>query len=140
MRAMRIVSIGECTIDHYIDLQKEYVGGISLNFAVHSKRSGAEHVSFISRIGNDHGNKILQTLDRENIDSSHVKSVEGANARQNITLTSTGERIFPEGSYQPGVLENFQLNENETQFVQSHDLVASSMFQQLEPLFRQMMS
>jgi fructoselysine 6-kinase len=145
MRAMnsaplRIVSIGECTIDHYIDLKQEYVGGISLNFAVNCKRSGAEHVSFISRIGKDSGNKILQALERENVDSTHVKTVEGTTARQNITLTSTGERIFPEGGYQPGVLENFQLTENEIQYVQSHNLLASPMFQQLEPLFRQMMS
>lgn len=137
---LRIVSVGECTIDHYLDLQKEYVGGISLNFAVHCKRSGAEHVSFISRIGKDSANKILRKLERENVDSSHLNAVDGITARQNITLTAAGERIFPEGGYDPGVLRNFDLNEADIQFVQSHNILASPMFQQLESLFRQVMS
>ncbi len=137
---LRVVSIGECTIDHYLDLQKEYVGGISLNFAVHCKRSGAENVSLITRVGKNDGSKILQKLAAEKIDSSHVKTLNAPTARQNITLTSSGERIFPEGGYDAGVLENFQLSEAEIQFMQSHNLLASPMFQQLEPLFRQVMS
>ena len=135
-----IVSIGECTIDHYLDLQKRYVGGISLNFAVQCKRSGAENVSLITRIGKDDGDKILQTLQRENVDASQVKKQNGATARQNIVLTPAGERIFPEGGYDPGVLANFQLSESEIQFVKSHSIVASPLFQQLEPLFRQVIS
>ncbi|MCI0618794.1 PfkB family carbohydrate kinase [bacterium] len=137
---LRIVSIGECTIDHYLDLQKEYIGGISLNFAVHCKRSGAKDVALITRIGKNDESKILQKLAAEKIDSSHVKTLNASTARQNITLTATGERIFPEGGYNSGVLENFQLSDAEIQFVQSHNLLASPMFQQLEPLFRQMMS
>jgi fructoselysine 6-kinase len=137
---LRIVSIGECTIDHYLDSQKQYIGGISLNFAVHCKRSGAEDVSLITRIGTNDENKISQKLAAEKIDSSHVKTLNASTARQNITLTATGERIFPEGGYDTGVLENFQLSDAEIQFVQSHNLLASPMFQQLEPLFRQVMS
>ena len=137
---LRVVSIGECTIDHYLDLQKEYVGGISLNFAVHSKRSGAENVSLITRVGKNDESKILQKLAAEKIDSSQVKTLNASSARQNITLTTTGERIFPEGGYDPGVLKTFQLSDAEIQFVQNHNLLASSMFQQLEPLFRQVMS
>src|SRR5262245_1185684 len=130
MRAMRIASIGECTIDHYMDLKKEYVGGISLNLAVHCKRSGAEHVSFISRIGKDDGDKILKALEYNNVDTSQIKRVEGPAARQKINLTSSGERIFPPGGYDPGVLENFQLDEAEIRFVQSHNILASAMFEQ----------
>ncbi|MCI0446717.1 PfkB family carbohydrate kinase [bacterium] len=137
---LRIVSIGECTIDHYLDLQKQYIGGISLNFAVHCKRSGAEDVSLITRIGKNDESKILQKLADEKIGSSHVKTLNASTARQNITLTTTGERIFPEGGYDSGVLENFQLSDAEIQFVQSHNLLASPMFQQLEPLFHQVMS
>lgn len=137
---LRVVSIGECTIDHYLDLQKEYVGGISLNFAVHCKRSSAENVSLITRVGKNDGSKILLKLAAEKIDSSHVKTLNASTARQNITLTTTGERIFPEGGYDPDVLKNFQLSDAEIQFVQSHNLLASPMFQQLEPLFRQVMS
>ncbi len=137
---LRIVSIGECTIDHYLDLEKQYVGGISLNFAVHCKRSGAEDVSLITRVGKNDERKILQKLATEKVDSSHVKTLNASTARQNITLTASGERIFPEGGYDPGVLKHFQLSDSEIQFVQSHNLLASPMFQQLEPLFWQVMS
>jgi fructoselysine 6-kinase len=137
---LRVVSIGECTIDHYLDLQKEYVGGISLNFGVHCKRSGAENVSLITGVGKNDESKILQKLAAEKIDSSHVKTLNASTARQNITLTASGERIFPEGGYDPGVLKNFQLSDVEIQFVQRHNVLASPMFQQLEPLFRQVMS
>jgi fructoselysine 6-kinase len=140
MKPLKIVSVGECTIDHYLDLQKQFIGGISLNFAVHCKRSGAENVSLISRIGKNDEHRILQKLAVEKIDSSHVQTLNGSNGRQNITVTVSGERIFPKGGYHPGVLNNFRLTGSEIQFIQNHNVLASSMFQQLEPLFRQVMS
>jgi sugar/nucleoside kinase (ribokinase family) len=139
-RPLKIVSIGECTIDHYIDLNQHFVGGISLNFAVHCKRSGAEEVSLISRMGKSDEKRILQKLAKEKVDSSHVQALEKSTARQNILLTAHGDRIFPTGGYDPGVLQDFQLNEDEIRFAQSHNIVASAMFEQLEPLFCQTMS
>jgi fructoselysine 6-kinase len=137
---LKIVSVGEITIDHYLDLQKQFVGGISLNFAVHCKRSGAEDVSLISRIGKEDEHTILQKLTDEKVDSSHVKALYGSTARQNIQLAVSGERIFPEGGYDAGVLNNFQLSESEIDFIRSRNVLASSMFQQLEPLFQQVIS
>lgn len=136
---LRIVSVGECTIDHYLDLQKQFVGGISLNFAVNCKRARAENVSFVSRIGTDHSDRILKKLADENVDASHVSVAQGTTARQNITIAENGDRIFPTGGYQSGILENFQLDEEYIRFVQSHNLIASALFQQIEPLFQQVM-
>lgn len=136
---LRIVSVGECTMDHYLDLQQQFVGGISLNFAVHCKRSGAEHVSLMSRIGADHGARILQKVEYEGIDASYVTMLPGATARQDITLTPTGERIFPPGGYQPGVLQGYRLHDDELHFVQRHNVLVSAMFNQVELLFRQVM-
>jgi len=93
----------------------------------------------MSRLGDDYGARILQELARENIDSSHVTMLPGATARQEITLTANGERIFPPGGYQPGVLEGYRLNEAELIFVQRHNLLASALFKQVEPLFFQVM-
>lgn len=136
---LRIVSVGECTIDHYLDLQKEFAGGISLNFAVNCKRSGAENVSLVSCIGEDHGLRILQELASEGVDVSHVTMKPGATARQNITLAASGDRIFPHGGYQAGVLDGYQLNDNELEFVKCHNILSSALFTQVEPLFRQVM-
>ncbi|HET6266121.1 MAG TPA: PfkB family carbohydrate kinase [Acidobacteriota bacterium] len=137
--SLRLVSVGESTLDHYVDLQTRYVGGISLNFAVQSKRSGAEKVALVSRVGEDQDGRVQQVLAREGVDISHLKTMHGKTARQDILLTWNGERVFPPGGYDPGVLENFKLNEEEMSFVQSHDVIASGLFKQVEPLFEQMM-
>jgi fructoselysine 6-kinase len=136
---LRIVSVGESTIDHYLDIGKQFVGGISLNFAVNCKRTGAEDVSLVSRIGTDHGARLLEKLKQEGIDASRVTTKQGETARQDITLTKDGERIFPTGGYHPGVLNDYRMNRSELQFIQSHDIIASAMFRQVEPLFFQVM-
>lgn len=126
-------------MDHYVDLQREFVGGISLNFAVHSKRSGAENVSLVSQVGDDHGAKILQELAREGVDVSHVTMKPGATARQNITLAASGDRIFPPDGYQAGVLDGYHLNDTELEFVKRHNVLSCALFTQVEPVFRQVM-
>lgn len=137
--AMSIVCVGECTIDYYVDLQREFVGGISLNFAVNCRRSGAESVALVSRVGEDHGSKILQELSSEAINASHVTMEPGATARQNIVVAPGGDRIFPPGGYQPGVLDDYRLNDSELEFVKRHNILSCALFTQVEPLFRQVM-
>jgi len=135
---MRLASVGECTIDYYRDLQKEFVGGISLNFAVHAKRCGANSVSLISRIGTDQSARIQQKLTEEGVESSCITVTQGKTARQEIILAD-GERIFPPGGYSSGVLEGFRLNEATASCLKEQDILASSLFLQMEPLFRQTM-
>jgi fructoselysine 6-kinase len=137
---LRIASVGECTMDQYLDLEKEYVGGISLNFAVNCKRAGAGAVSLISRIGDDHKIRILRQLEKEGVDVSHIVTQPGATARQKISLTSEGDRVFPPGGYDSGVLDGFLLDEETIKFVQSHNVIAAPLFTQIEPLFRQVMN
>ncbi len=136
---LRIASVGESTIDHYLDLQRQFVGGISLNFAVQSRRCGAEAVSLVSRIGDDHSARILEKLGAEGVDASHVLVERGSTARQNILLTANGERFFPPGGYDAGVLENFTLQPADLHFVKFHNVLVSALFQQTESLFRQVM-
>jgi fructoselysine 6-kinase len=137
---LRIISVGETTIDDYVHLQKEYIGGISLNFAVQSKRAGADLVSLISCVGNNDHSRVLQKLAMENVDSSRVCVRSGRTARQKIIVNSTGERIFPEGGYDSGVLRGWQLQDSDVDFVSEHDVLASTCFQQTERLFQQVMA
>jgi fructoselysine 6-kinase len=134
---LHIVSIGECTIDHYIDHQKDFVGGISLNFAVHCKRRGAEKVSLLTSLGKNSSSRILNLLERNGIDTSHIKVVEGRTACQKISVDTDGDRIFPPGGYDPGVLKSYQLQPQDIEFIQQQNLLASAIFKQLEPLFFQ---
>lgn len=135
---LRIASVGECTIDHYLDSGRRCIGGISLNFAVHAKRCGAEEVSLLSRIGNDHGSRILQELTREEIDVSHVMLQPGESAVQNIALSPNGDRIFPPGGYSEGVFSGYLLSDDDVRFIQSHNVLVGAMFAQAQPLFEQL--
>jgi fructoselysine 6-kinase len=136
---MRIVSVGECTIDHYLDLDRKFIGGISLNFAVNSRRCGAGKVSLVSGAGEDFGARIHQCLALEGVDASCVSIHRGRTARQDIRL-SGAERIFPPGGYDPGILADFRLKENDLAFINSHNVIAAPLFKQSESLFHQAMS
>lgn len=135
--SLRVVSVGECTIDHYLSQGRQFVGGISLNFAVQAKRSGADVVSFVSCAGEDAASRILAALEKEGVDGSHVSRKMGNTARQDILLGGSGERVFPPGGYAPGVLDGFLLAPSDLEFVQRHDILASAFFRQAEPVFRQ---
>jgi fructoselysine 6-kinase len=132
---MKIVSVGESTIDRYVDLNRDFVGGISLNFAVHCKRLGTESVSLMSCIGNDQSERILNTLRREQIETKHVRIRNGQTATQEIRLALGGERFFPRGGYNGGVLHGYLLDETEVHFLRNFDVVSCALFRQLEPLF-----
>ena len=78
---MKIVSVGEITSDYYLKQKSYYVGGRSLNFAVHAKRSGAETVSLVSCVGSRAVDGwILKLLEFEGVDHSRVAILEGKTA------------------------------------------------------------
>lgn len=136
---MNIVSVGEITLDHYLAQNQTHIGGISLNFAVNAKRSGAKHVSLISRVGSEDGQIILKKLEQENIDISHTQILPGKTACIDIEVQENADRIFPEGSYHANALANFRLSQEEINFIQKHNTLVTyfstrqdSHFQQLK--------
>ncbi|MEO8139229.1 MAG: PfkB family carbohydrate kinase [Gemmatimonadota bacterium] len=129
---MRIAAVGECTIDRYLDLGIERVGGISLNFAIHARRAGAEHVALLSCTGTDAGSHaVTAKLITADIDTTHLHHLPGATASQAIRLSAGGERIFPAGGYDPGVLANFRLSLADLNFLRSVDVIAVPWFRQI---------
>ncbi|MFN8570744.1 MAG: PfkB family carbohydrate kinase [Gemmatimonadaceae bacterium] len=133
---MRIVAVGECTLDRYLDLSLERVGGISLNFAVQARRSGAAHVALVSCTGRDRGAvAVRERLVQEGVDGTHCHAQDGATASQAIRLAAGGERIFPPGGYDPGVLATYHLTDADLRFIGTHDVVAVPFFRQIEHLF-----
>lgn len=130
---MKIVSVGEITIDRYLSLNRTFVGGISLNFAVNAKRCGAEAVSLVSRVGEDEGGRsVLEKLAREGIDASHVTAVEGETAQIDIQIDAEGNRTFPAGGFHRNVLENLQLSPVDLAFIQKHDILVT-LFEEFQP-------
>ena len=123
---MKIVSVGEITIDHYLRQNLSFVGGISLNFAVHAKRSGAENVSLVSCVGSGpEGAWVLDTLAREQVDSSHVAVLEGKTAECTVEVYDDAERIFPVGGYRANVLNRLHLADDIKTFIGQHDVLVT---------------
>ena len=132
---MKVVAVGECTIDRYPALGAERVGGISLNFAVHAREAGAESVMLVSCTGDDRAAaSVRHRLATSGIDASRVHERPGATASQRIELAADGERVFPPGGYDPGVLADFRLDAADLAAIRDADVVAVPVFRQLMPL------
>lgn len=132
---MKIAAVGECTIDRYPELGAERVGGISLNFAVNARHEGADRVVLVSCTGSDVGAAaVREKLIGEGIDTQHLHSLAGATATQEIRIAAGGERVFPPGGYNPGVLADFRLREADLALLRTVDAIAVPIFRPLEHL------
>lgn len=133
---MRIAAVGECTRDRYAGRGTDSVGGISLNFAVHARACGARQVALVSCTGTDGWDDVVRaTLERADVDASHLHTRSGDTASQVIELDADGERRFPAGGYNPGVLSTFELGPDDLAFIADHDVVAAPFFRQIAHLF-----
>ncbi len=123
---LKLVSVGETTADTYPQIDQTLVGGISLNFAVQAKRCGIPHVSMVSAVGNDaNGKMILEKLDQENIDTTHLTIMPGKTAHCEIVVLENGERYFPPNSYHQEVLASYKPASADLEFIQQHNIVVS---------------
>ncbi|MFN0182068.1 MAG: PfkB family carbohydrate kinase [Gemmatimonadales bacterium] len=133
---MKVVAVGECTVDRHLDRGVETVGGISLNFAINCRRIGASEVALVSSVGLDDGaERVRAKLALDAVDTSRLREAPGVTATQEIRLGPGGERIFPPGGYHPGVLADLHLSAADREFIGGFDLVAVPYFRQLEHLF-----
>jgi len=135
---MKLAAVGECTRDVYLGRRVATVGGISLNFAVQARHSlgPADEVALVSCTGADAaGDAVREALGRAGVDISHLHTRPGPTATQHILLSPGGERHFPEGGYDPGVLTDFRLGEDDLAFISTCDVVMAPYFRQVEHLF-----
>jgi sugar/nucleoside kinase (ribokinase family) len=132
---MKIVAMTVCTVDGYPDQGIECVGGNSLNFATQCRRSGVEHVSLVGGVGtDDYGTVVLDHLRGARIDVSHVHRLDGATATNKLYVTRDGERFQVPDSWRGGVYETFRLSDDDWDFVNQHDVVATTS---IDPSFAQ---
>jgi fructoselysine 6-kinase len=130
---MKLVCVGECTVDRYLDLGLERVGGISLNFAVHARRCGVAQVALCTCVGDDASAALVRAkLAHEDVDATLLAERHGSTATQDIHMAPGGERIFPPGGYKPGVLAEWQPGRRELEAVASFQVLAVPIFRQVE--------
>lgn len=126
---MRIATVGDNCIDYYENLHTGYPGGNPVNVAVYLKRLGVES-SYVGFVGNDDYGKILtDALTEKGVDISHVSVKEGSTAVTQVELVE-GERIF--GEYDEGVMADFDLTEEDIQFLSDHDLIISGIWGKIQ--------
>jgi fructoselysine 6-kinase len=132
---LRIVGVGDNTIDMYKNLRMMFPGGNALNVSVFAHRYGHSS-SYIGRVGNDErGAMILDALRAEGVDISHIQVKTGPTAFAEVTHTN-GERIF--GTCLSGVSAEIQLDEEDFDFIKKHDVVHTSVYSHIEKHLRQL--
>ncbi|MFA6989708.1 MAG: sugar kinase [Candidatus Gastranaerophilaceae bacterium] len=96
-----IICIGESLIElstneslTYAKILNKYYGGDTITAAIAASRLGS-NVGYITRVGNDYFKDfLLDSWQAENLDTSHVKLVEGTNGLYFISRLQSGEKEF----------------------------------------------
>jgi fructoselysine 6-kinase len=127
---MKFACAGDNCIDIYQDKNVWYCGGNPVNVAVHIVRSG-DSASYIGVVGSDRfGQYMLSSLAAQGVDISHVKVLPGETAKCYLNLVD-GERVFC--GYQQGVLADFQLAEDDLDFIATHDIMVTGRWGNIHP-------
>jgi fructoselysine 6-kinase len=126
---VRIIGVGDNTVDTYVHQGIMFPGGNSVNVPVLAKRYGAD-TSYIGCLGNDfRGRHILKALDEEGVDVSHVKMMDGPNAWCEVFLVDN-DRVF--GKSTKGVSIDLVLTEDDYHFIEQHQLTHTSIYSRIE--------
>lgn len=131
---MKLAAIGSNCIDYYKNLEggKSFPGGGPVNMAVYTVRIGGE-ASYIGPVGNDANGEIMKHgIKEKGVDVSHLHVLEGKTALSEVTLVD-GEREF--GDYFEGVLEHYTLSDEDTAFIQNHDVAVCDLWGKVEGYF-----
>jgi fructoselysine 6-kinase len=126
---MRVIGIGDNTVDIYLHLGKMFPGGNAVNVPVFAQRYGHKG-TYIGCLGNDsYGRLILEALKQEGVDTSHCRVVYGPNAYCEVTILE-GERIF--GDFSVGVRDQLALTGTDLSVINKHDLTHTSIYSAIE--------
>ena len=126
---IRVLGIGDNTVDIYVDQGVQFPGGNAVNVAVLMRRLGAE-AAYLGCYGNDFlGNIINDALIAEGIDCSRVRRVEGNTSWSRIRHIGN-DRVF-DGS-QPSLREDYHLSDDDFSWMAEFDIVHSSIYSHLE--------
>jgi fructoselysine 6-kinase len=126
---MRIVGVGDNTVDKYLHLGLMFPGGNAVNVPVLAHRYGHPG-SYIGCLGNDQlGDLILHALETEGIDISRCRILDGPNAYCEVTVVD-GERVF--GDYTVGARNQLEITADDLCFIQTHDLTHTSIYSSIE--------
>jgi fructoselysine 6-kinase len=127
---VRVIGVGDNTVDRYLHLGRMFPGGNAVNVPVLAHRYG-HPTSYIGWLGDDAlGHLILGALREEGVDVSRCRVVDGPNAHSEVTLVES-DRVFV-GS-DPGVRVQIALDDQDLDLVRQHDVTHTSIYSYVEP-------
>lgn len=126
---MRVATVGDNCMDVYTNLGLAYPGGNPVNVAVYMKRLGVE-TSYVGVVGNDDYGKIIkEAMMDKGINIEYVRKLPGETAISLVELID-GDRVL--GDYYEGVLADFELDDEEINFLLEHDLIHTGIWGKVE--------
>ena len=126
---MALVCVGDNVADYYHKKDKFYPGGSAYNVAVLAKRLGVD-TAYLGTFGTDGpGQYLVDFLEKENVDISHISVIEGPNAFSEVKEVEDKSKII---KVDKGVYKNFNLDENELDFIGNFDVLHTTFYSYTE--------
>jgi fructoselysine 6-kinase len=126
---VRILGIGDNTVDMYVDHGVRFPGGNAVNVAVQCRRLGAE-AAYLGCLGNDAGGDLIAAaLREEGLGLDRLRRIDGPNAWCRIRHRGA-DRVFA-GSI-PGVRGRYDLDEADGAYLAGFDVVHTSISSDLD--------
>jgi fructoselysine 6-kinase len=126
---MRILGLGDNTVDTYVDQRQQFPGGNAVNVAVMTRRLGAES-HYLGCVGTDQGGDLLlSALAAEGVVIERCRRREGENARAYIGHRD-GDRFFIKST--PGVRAQYDLQPEDFAYMATFDAIHTSIYSELD--------
>ncbi|MBE0529484.1 MAG: sugar kinase [Rhodospirillales bacterium] len=120
---MRLLGLGDNTVDIYVDRNIMFPGGNAVNVAVLAKRLGGA-AGYLGCLGNDaFGSLLHDALSAEGVDLSRCRRIDGENAHV-LVRHRDGDREFVKST--PGVRARYELDTGDFAYIKGFDVVHSS--------------
>lgn len=127
---LRLLGLGDNTVDTYVDRGLQFPGGNAVNVAVMAHRLDAE-AGYLGCLGSDEaGRLIVDALRREGVDTSRCRLLAGDNARAFIGHDGNDRRFLRS---QRGVRGQWgRFSSEDLAYIAGFDLVHSSIYSELD--------
>ncbi len=132
VKQIRFASIGDCCADRYAD-GGVCLGGTAYNVALAAQKAGAR-TTLYSSIGNDAtGSRFIRSLQKNDIEITHLRVRTGTTSSIQITLDATGRPSY--GDWNLGVLTGYTLDSKAKSSLVSFDISRCALFTPMQSLF-----
>jgi fructoselysine 6-kinase len=94
VKTLRLLSVGDNCVDHYVELGRRFPGGNALNVVVYASRVPGIQADYVGAVGTDeNGGFLLDQIRAQGLDAGKVLRWDGETAVTTI-LIRNGERVF----------------------------------------------